>query len=169
MPRGYWATRPAITFEERFWTKVHKGDKCWLWQAATNDYGYGVFYVKRNSIEKRQDRKSHMTVAHKVAWMLTNGAIPDGLEVCHSCDVRACVNPSHLFLGTHKDNMQDASNKHRLPYGERHPNSKMDTDTVLQIKQDIEKGLTGTEIAIKYGVARSYASGIRTKRRWKHV
>lgn len=90
-----------LTPEERFWAKVEKGPDCWEWKAFRNK-GYGKFTYN-----------GRMYLAHRLSWILTNGPIPDGLGVLHSCDNPPCVNPDHLFLGTQLDNMRDASNKGR--------------------------------------------------------
>lgn len=90
--------------EDRFWSKVNKTDTCWLWTATKTHGGYGL--VKANG---RQG------VVHRMAWELTNGPIPSGLLVCHRCDVRNCVRPDHLFLGTAKENTQDMLAKGRRP------------------------------------------------------
>jgi hypothetical protein len=89
--------------EVRLWSHVEKMDECWLWTGARTTNGYGRITV---------GGKGHQ--AHRVAWMLASGAIPDGLYVCHRCDVKLCVRPAHLFLGTQHDNMQDAKAKGRL-------------------------------------------------------
>ena len=97
------------TTEERFWSKVDIRDKdeCWPWIAGRNNRGYGQF--KLHAV---------MQSAHRVAWELTYGNIPKdewgfSLEVCHKCDSRSCCNPSHLFIGTHLDNVRDMDQKNR--------------------------------------------------------
>ncbi len=98
MPRGV----PKVPFEERFWARVAKTDTCWEWQGARLPTGYG-----------RVTFDGENTSAHRAAWILTKGPIPDGQHVCHTCDNPPCCNPLHLFLGTHRDNMQDAQRKGR--------------------------------------------------------
>lgn len=92
---------------KRFWTKVAKTDEhlCWLWTGAKYRNGYGGFGVNRNGLK--------MTGAHRMSWELAHGPIPPGLDICHRCDVPACVNPTHLFLGTTQDNMRDKIAKGR--------------------------------------------------------
>jgi hypothetical protein len=99
-----------LTDEERFWPKVKKTDGCWLWTALIEKSGYGRFWYK-----------GRMCTASRVVWNIVNGEIPDGLYVLHHCDVRNCVRPDHLFLGTKKDNSVDMLNKGRCkpPIGDR--------------------------------------------------
>ena len=96
------ASRPI---EERFWDKVSVGPGCWDWIAAVDRRGYGL-------LRARHPRR--LVRAHRVSWELHYGAIPSGVEVCHSCDRPRCVRPGHLFLGTHRDNLRDAWDKGRL-------------------------------------------------------
>lgn len=97
-----------MTLGERFWTKVEKADGCWLWKGSrTGSMGYG--YLHYGGKHKRSPK-----AAHRVSWELHNGEIPRGFFVLHKCDVPACVNPEHLFLGTREDNMRDAARKGRL-------------------------------------------------------
>jgi hypothetical protein len=91
-----------IRFYEKF---VRDGNGCWIWESATQGE-YGCF-----TEGPRVARKCKQ--AHRVSWELHNGPIPDDMCVCHKCDVKLCVNPDHLFLGTHSDNMQDRSKKGR--------------------------------------------------------
>ena len=96
----------------RFWSKVAKSedpDGCWLWTAACFTDGYGVFQV--NGRARR---------AHRFAWELTVGPIPDSLFACHRCDTRKCCRPDHLWLGTQADNMRDRDTKGRVASGDRH-------------------------------------------------
>lgn len=90
----------------KFWDRVDvlSNDECWLWNGRIGPQGYGLWSVKHVN-----------RPAHRIAWQLTNGEIPKGIFVCHKCDVRSCCNPTHLFLGTHDDNMADMTAKGRRP------------------------------------------------------
>ena len=150
--------KPA-TLAERFWPKVIKSDGCWTWQANRLKSGYGkIRYEKRDRL------------AHRTAWELTNGEIPDGLHVCHKCDNPSCVRPCHLFLGTRSDNMRDCAAKGRLNVrdmtGELNPRVKLTPDYVRAIRRDTRPDIA---IAKQYGVSPAAVWLIRQRRNWKHI
>ena len=141
------ATRPL---KDRFDEK-HKKDPvtgCWIWTGCKIPSGYGQ--IQAGGTHK-------MLSAHRVSYELHKGPIPDGLLVCHACDVPACVNPGHLFLGTNKENMQDMLKKGRSKYaqGEACGTAKLTAEEVHEIR-----GADGLhrEIAVRFGVSRSLVS-----------
>lgn len=142
--------------QERFWEKVTiaSPDECWEWNGAKLKAGYGFFRID-----------SHRNItAHKMSYMLANGDISYGLLVCHKCDNPSCVNPSHLFLGTSKENSQDMTSKNRQVRGEKasHP-KKLSVDEVQEIRV---ADWTHREIAKVYGVNQSTVTRIKNNKRW---
>lgn len=143
-----------------FWAKVDRSggpDACWLWIGRIGLQGYGT--VCRNY-------KSGL--AHRKAWVLTNGPIPAGLFVCHHCDVRPCVNPGHLFLGTPADNMRDAALKGRSASGERGGTSKLTLAQVNDIRAALKAGERHRSIAVRFGVHCGTIASISSGRSWRH-
>ena len=117
--------------------------------------GYG-----RASIRRRTDAKKKTDYAHRHAFRLANGEIPEGMDVCHTCDNRRCINPAHLFTGTRLDNMRDAVNKGRQATGERLPHTKLTKSQKQQIAERAQQGVFYTEIGAEFGICRQHASTV---------
>jgi hypothetical protein len=136
----------------RFEQKVSKGNECWEWTANKNNKGYGqIFFNKR------------LELAHRVSWILYIGEIPIGMCVLHRCDNPGCVNPAHLFLGTHTENMLDCKNKgrdHRAS-GETCARSKLTCSQVKTIKAMLQNGVRCSEIAKIFEVCRDTIADIK--------
>ena len=153
------------TAEERFWAKVNKTDSCWLWTAGTRSGGYGQFHADgaRKSLE-----------AHRYAWEMANGdPVPSGMCVLHRCDVRLCVNPSHLFLGTKADNVADMDKKGRRATnplrGEKHRQAILSATDVLMIRARLAAGASQRDVARSFGISQPTVSAINVKRIWRHI
>lgn len=157
--------KPAdlASFTARFWDSVKRGapDECWEWQRSRcglhGEYGNTYYNGKR-------------LTAHRAAWMLTCGSLPDDkLEVCHTCDNPLCCNPAHLWIGTHKQNMDDKANKKRgnVPYGNAHKNAKLDDDKIALIRSCLASGVSQRAIAREFGVSQPTICYINHDIRWK--
>lgn len=138
---------------ELFWSKVDASGECWLWVGTLNRRGYGHFPTgKRHGL-------SH--TAHRSSWIIHHGPIPEGLHVLHRCDNPSCVNPDHLFLGTHRDNMKDMKEKGRA----KGP-AKLTETQVRGIRSDTR---THRAIAKDYGITYALVGKIKRKETWKHL
>ena len=142
----------------RFWSKVSKTNGCWLWTAGRHGKGYGQFYLNGRTLK-----------AHRMAYMLTNGEIPDGMHVLHRCDVPACVNPHHLFVGTNQENVDDKVRKDRQSRltGEMHPCRKLSKADVahMRSRRSEDRGVLASE----FGVDRSTVNRIIRGASWSHL
>ena len=143
----------------RFWSKVTKTDKCWLWQGA-NIKGYGKLGIGGQSY-----------LAHRLSYMWNVGPIPDGLNVLHTCDTPPCVLPSHLFLGTQGDNLRDAASKGRTwrPQGEIHGRSKLNDESIKEIRYLGRKGYSHRKIGKIFGIHNVTVGRILSGKAWGHL
>lgn len=126
---------------------------CWIWMKGLFGDGYGLTWYD-----------GHHERAHRAAWMIYKGPIPNGLVVCHRCDIRSCCNPGHLFLGTRADNSADMVSKRRQKYGESLPQAKLTNAEARAIREDER---SQRAIATHYGVSASQISRIKRGLRWK--
>jgi hypothetical protein len=156
---------------ERFLAKVDKQTKvtspfvstpCWLWTASARNGGYGVL---RTQIDGRWSS----SVASRLAHAHWNNDPIEGLIVCHRCDTPSCVNPEHLFLGTHQDNISDMWEKGRGARGDDHGQSKLTTDRVLAIRRRYSEGETQEELGEEFCVSIPTISRIVHGHEWSHV
>lgn len=151
----------------RFWPKVDcRGpDECWPWTASCRRSGHGQIAIGSTTIG-----------AHRASWIIHHGPVPEGLFVCHHCDNPPCVNPAHLFLGTHDDNMADMRAKSRgvvpapaVMRGTVNPNSKIDEATVSEIRRRRQSGETVRSVAASVGLSPAQISRIANGKRWAHL
>lgn len=131
-----------VTSEERFWTYVEKTETCWVWTGDRRLNGYG-----------RANLHGRSYAAHRVAWGIANGPIPEGMPMLHKCDNPPCVRPSHLFLGTHKDNSVDKYAKGRSNTTHSGRGKKLTWREVDLIRTALGTGSSRFTLANKYGVS----------------
>jgi len=169
--------KSRFSLEFKFWKRVEIGEPfdCWKWNGCKTDKGYGIIYF---------DGKWRK--AHRMSWIIAypEKVITDDLEVCHKCDNRACVNPRHLFLGTHKQNIEDMDRKgrrgvalgikngsHTKPEKRRrgsiHGMAKITESDVLEIRSSV--GISQRRLAKQYGISQPMVGFILRRENWKHV
>ncbi len=147
-----------------FRRRVKRTNYCWEWRGSLYQRtGYGQFY------DRTKPRSSATGGAHRFAYESIHGALDSRFQlVCHKCDNKACVNPDHLFVGTHKDNALDAVSKDRFPIGERHYNVKLNSWQVRVIKH-LKGRLSGRNIAGLFGITNVNIYDIWNGKTWKSV
>ena len=134
---------------------------CWLWGGAISANGYGCVLVNGKA-----------SSVHRVSYSIHNGIIPDGKLVCHKCDTPSCINPDHLFLGTHQDNMSDmvAKGRHGAPKGQNHGMAKLTERDVVKIRSLLSEGNeTQTAIGKRFGVSNNLIHYIKTGKLWSNT
>lgn len=148
----------------RFWSKVEKTADCWLWTAYTKARGYGQFRLGKRAVG-----------AHRISWALANGPIPPGLHVLHRCpggSRSGCVRPSHLHVGTHRDNMADKmrEGRHAPTWGELNGMARVDGARVRRIRRLYATGrLTQQDLADEFGISKRQVGKIVRREQWKHL
>jgi hypothetical protein len=153
------STRVRIPLQDRLLNKAARDPEtgCWLFKGCTiGTSGYGQI----------GDGAGKLLLAHRASYALFCGPIPSGMMVLHKCDVRTCINPTHLFLGTGKDNMRDAKAKNRHQAGERHAFAKLTAREVRDIRARLAAGQHYIEVAEVFGIAPATVRDIRAGRRW---
>lgn len=154
--------RLELSWLKRFISKVTISNKqtCWVWQDSLTKSGYGQMKVA-----------AKMVLAHRLSWIIHNGSIPKGTQVLHQCDNPSCVNPNHLFLGDHDDNMKDMAKKKRarISKGEQNPNARLKTSDVRAIKKASAIGYKRRELAKMFGVHLSQIDRIINGKCWSDI
>lgn len=165
----------------RFSEKFKIDGSCWIWIGSLDICGYGKFFYNRKCCR-----------ASRVSYEIYKGKIPKGKLVCHTCDNRKCVNPDHLWLGTHLENMEDCKKKGRVtnsfgrkaseetrkklrqrPHsdrrGEKHHLTHLTNENIFEIRKLIESGMKLKEIGLLFGVKRATIKNIKHRRSWSHI
>lgn len=151
----------------RFWSHVARSEGCWTWSAGLDKDGYGKFAISLPRVNGRQKQK-HVR-AHRLAYLLTHGDIPDGLLIRHSCDNPRCCNPEHVLTGTQLQNRGDAVDRNRVARGERHGMRKLTADKVREIRRKSALGARRIDLAAEFSISYPQICSIVTRREWRGV
>ena len=156
--------------DQRFWRRVIKTNNCWLWKGSRDSDGYGIW-----TFGGHWDRGLHRAVgwrtvrAHRYAYQLIRGSIPPKLLVCHQCNVKNCVNPAHLYLGTNSDNMKDSYRAGHSPagrglQGELNGRAKLTWYSVAEIRHNVGESIP--VLALRFGVSNRTITGVLAGQTW---
>lgn len=162
MHGNHWrGPRPGKPINERFDRFVVRTDEreCWLWRGSMRPNGYGRLNIGRR----------RAVSAHRVAWELQHGPVPAGQCVLHRCDVRACVNPAHLFLGTKADNNRDCVAKARNTRGSMQGTAKLTEALIPSIRDALRRGRSCASVARELGVSGDTIARVKNGMTWRHV
>lgn len=151
--------KPQPSVAVRFWSHVEHGPGCWMWRANVHN-GYGI--LKCNNVARR---------AHRLAWEITHGPIPPGMVVMHSCDVKGCVRPDHLCLGTQAENNADRARKGRSRplLGELNPATTLLDAQVRTVRLMYANGVRRRDIARITGLPAGTVKRLKTGATFKHI
>ena len=140
-------------------------DSCWIWKSEGVSGKYGQITY---------DNKKWK--ANRLSWTIFVGPIPEGKIVCHTCDVRSCINPKHLFIGTYQDNMDDMKSKGRdrrigatEKIGSKHKDAKLTEAKVLEIRRLKSIGVSSSKLSHRFGVSVNQINVIVRRKNWKHI
>lgn len=153
--RGLIEPRPTLTERFNAGYEMVTESGCWLWGKCLQSKGYGQFW-----------KDGKVVYAHRASWEIYRGAIPAGLDVLHHCDVPSCVNPAHLFLGSHQENMRDMVQKGRSARGEKSVNTTLKESDVIAIRTDPR---SHRAVGLDFNLSRTAVQHIRRRRTWDHV
>ena len=171
------SAQPLDSLESRLWSKVRFGDGCWEWTGCKRSTGHGLMRLARKTDQERVGQSAPGAGAHRVAWAVWHGRpVPRGDHygtacVNHHCDNPSCVRPSHLYVGTQRDNIQDMFRRRRArtggARGELHGRHKLTSQQVAEIRARYERGrVRQADLAREYGVSQTQVGRIVRGRNW---
>lgn len=152
-----------VALSKKLWQRVTKGPSCWEWTGMVQAGGYGRIEVTVSFKVRKH------ALAHRVAWELTYGPIPEGMYVCHRCDNPRCVRPEHLFLGSAADNNHDMRDKGRAAAGPRHALAKLTYEQVAELRRRLTDGEPTAEVAAAFGIRPATANNIARGKTWQRA